>query len=161
MPVGFLPSPALPWMVGLSFLPFFLQFLGLGLGEALGQGLCGSALGISEGEAVRYGLVSEYYFYGQLFLALLALKVTYGLALAALRFMYPTADPPFARRVWQVGVGLSLVLLLLFLLTRTLPLPFFTPLGPALLSPAPLDPLSVLMVLPEPLLLYLYLRNRP
>ncbi len=59
-------------MVGLSLAPFLLQFLGLGLSEEIGQGLCGSALGVSEAEAVKYGLVSEYYFYGQLFLALLA-----------------------------------------------------------------------------------------
>ncbi len=159
--MGFLPSPGLPWIAGLSLLPFFLQFLGLSLGEVLGQGLCGSALGVSELEAVKYGLVNEYYLYGQLFLALLALKVTYALVLMALRFMYPEKDPPFAPWVWKVGVGLSLVLLLLFLATRTLPLPFSTPLGPALLSPAPLDPLSVLMVLPEPFLLGLYLRYRP
>lgn len=159
--VGFIPSPGLYWIVGLSLLPFFLQFLGLGLGEALGQGLCGSALGVSELEAVRYGLVSEYYVYGQLFLALLALKVTYALALLVLRFMFPQQDPPFARLVWGVGVGLSTVFLLLFLITRTLPLPFATPLGPALLSPAPLDPLSVMMVLPEPFLLWLYLRHPP
>lgn len=161
MPVGFIASPALHWIAGLNVLPFFLQFLGLGLGEALGQGLCGSALGVSEAEAVKYGLVSEYYFYGQLFLVLLALKVTYTLVLMAVRFMYPQKDPPFAGTVWRVGLGLSLTLLGLFLLTRTLSLPFSTPLGPALLSPAPLDPLSVLMVLPEPLLLYLYLRYRP
>lgn len=148
-------------MVGLSLAPFLLQFLGLGLSRELGQGLCGSALGVSEAEAVRYGLVSEYYFYGQLFLALLALKVTYALGLMVLRFMYPDQDPPFAPLVWRVGVGLSLVFLLLFLLTRTLPLPFATPVGLAFLSPAPLDPLSLLMVLPEPFLLWLFWRYRP
>ncbi|SDE95670.1 hypothetical protein SAMN04488243_11762 [Thermus arciformis] len=161
MPVGFLPSPALPRIAGLNLLPFFLQFLGLGLGETLGQGLCGSALGVSEAEAVRYGLVSEYYFYGQLFLILLALKVTYALGLVVLHFMYPGEDPSFAPLVWRLGVGLSLALLLLFLLTRTLPLPFATPLGLAFLSPAPLDPLSLLMVLPEPFLLWLFWRHRP
>gem|GEM_PF-2230708 len=88
-PVGFVPGPGLPWIAGLSVLPFFLQFLGLGLSERLGT------------------------------------------------------------------------LLLLFLLTRTLPLPFSTPLGPALLAPAPLDPLSLIMVLPEPLLLWLFWRYRP
>ncbi|RTH23755.1 hypothetical protein CSW42_00065, partial [Thermus scotoductus] len=31
----------------------------------------------------------------------------------------------------------------------------------ALLSPDPLDPLSVMMVLPEPFLLWLYCRHRP
>ncbi|MEZ0347472.1 MAG: hypothetical protein ABWJ90_03040 [Thermus sp.] len=159
--MGFVSGPGLAWVVGLSLLPFFLQFLGLGLGGALGQGLCGSALGLSEAEAVRYGLVSEYYFYGQLFLALLALKVTHALALVVLRFMYPDSEPPFAPQVWRVGVGLSLALLGLFLLTRTLPLPFATPLGLAWLAPAPLDPLSVLMVLPEPFLLGLYARFRP
>ncbi len=157
----FVAGPALPWMVALSLLPFFLQFLGLSLGEVLGQGLCGSALGISEAEAVRYGLVSEYYLYGQLFLLLLALKVTYALGLMVLRFMYPDQDPPFALGIWRLGMGLSLTMLLLFLLTRTLPLPFSTPLGPAVLAPAPLDPLSLLMVLPEPLLVGLYLRYRP
>ncbi|APD08425.1 MULTISPECIES: hypothetical protein [Thermus] len=161
MAVGFVSGPGLPWAVALSLLPFFLQFLGLGLGGALGQGLCGSALGITEAEAVRYGLVSEYYFYGQLFLALLALKATYALLLLVLRFMYPDQDPPFAPWVWRVGVGLSSVFLLLFLGTRTLPLPFSTPLGPAWLAPAPLDPLSLLMTLPEPLLLGLYLKHRP
>ena len=159
--MSFVPSRGLPWIAGLSLLPFFLQFLGLGLSDRLGQGLCGSALGVSEAEAVRYGLVSEYYFYGQLFLALLALKVTYALGLMVLRFMYPDQDPPFAPLVWRLGVGLSLTLLLLFLLTRTLPLPFTTPLGPALLSPARLDPLSLLMVLPEPVLLWLFWRYRP
>ncbi|MGC8876221.1 hypothetical protein [Thermus sp.] len=148
-------------MVGLSLSPFLLQFLGLGLSETLGQGLCGSALGVSEAEAVRYGLVSEYYFYGQAFLVLLALKVTYALGLWVLRLMYPGEDPPFAPLVWRVGVGLSLALLFLFLLTRTLPLPFPTPLGLAFLSPAPLDPLSLLMVLPEPFLLWLFWRHRP
>lgn len=161
MVVGFIAGRGLPWMVGLSVLPFALQFLGLGLGDKLGQGLCGSALGVSEAEAVMYGLVNEYYLYGQLFLVLLALKVTYALALWVLRYMYPDRDPPFAPLVWRLGVGLSGAFLLLFLVTRTLPLPFITPLGPALLSPAPLDPLSVIMVLPEPFLLGLYLRYRP
>ncbi|WP_117237059.1 hypothetical protein [Thermus sediminis] len=160
-PVGFIPGRDLPWIAGLSLLPFFLQFLGLGFADVLGEGLCGSALGVSEAEAVRYGLVSEYYLYGQLFLVLLALKVTYALGLLILRFMYPDQDPPFTPLVWRLGVGLSLTLLLLFLLTRTLPLPFPTPLGLALLSPAPLDPLSLLMVLPEPFLLGLLLRHRP
>ncbi len=159
--MGFVSGKGLPWIAGLSLLPFLLQFLGLGLSEKLGQGLCGSALFVSEVEAVRYGLVSEYYLYGQLFLILLALKVTYALGLMVLRFMYPDQDPPFAPLVWRVGVGLSLTLLALFLLTRTLPLPFSTPLGPAFLSPAPLDPLSLIMVLPEPLLLWLLWRLRP
>ncbi|MFN4072074.1 MAG: hypothetical protein ACK4G4_01430 [Thermus sp.] len=159
--MGFIAGRGLPWVVGLSFLPFFLQFVGLGLGGKLGQGLCGSALGVSEAEAVMYGLVSEYYLYGQLFLVLLALKVTYALGAWVLRLMYPHRDPPFAPLVWRLGVGLSGVFLLLFLVTRTLPLPFLTPLGPALLSPAPLDPLSLIMVLPEPFLLWLYFRHRP
>jgi len=159
--VAFVPGPGLPWVVGLSLSPFLLQFLGLGLAKELGPGLCGSALGVSEVEAVRYGLLNEYYFYGQLFLALLALKGTYALGLWVLRLMYPEEDPPFAPRVWRVGVGLSLALLLLFLLTRTLPLPSATPLGLAFLSPAPLDPLSLLMVLPEPFLLRLFWRYRP
>lgn len=81
-------------IAALEVLPFFLQFLGLGLSETLGEGLCGSALGVSEAEAVRYGLVSEYYFYGQAFLVLLALKATYALGLVLLRFMYPGEDPP-------------------------------------------------------------------
>lgn len=161
MKAGFLTSPALSWIAGLTLLPFFLQFLGLGLGQVLGPGLCGSALGVSELEAVQYGLVSEYYLYGQLFLIVLALKVTYALGLLTLRFMYPEADPPFALWFWRLGVGLSLLLLGLFLLTRTLPLPFATPVGPALLSPAPADPLSLIMVLPEPFLLWLFWRNRP
>ena len=148
-------------IAALEVLPFFLQFLGLGLSETLGEGLCGSALGVSEAEAVRYGLVSEYYFYGQAFLVLLALKATYALGLVLLRFMYPGEDPPFAPLVWRLGVGLSSALLLLFFLTRTLPLPFSTPLGPALLAPAPLDPLSLLMALPEIPLLYLLYRGRP
>ncbi len=145
----------------LEVLPFFLQFLGLGLSETLGEGLCGSALGVSEAEAVRYGLVSEYYFYGQAFLVLLALKAAYALGLVLLRFMYPEKDPPFAPLVWRLGVGLSSALLLLFFLTRTLPLPFPTFQGLALLSPAPLDPLSLLMAAPEPVLLGLLWRARP
>lgn len=159
--MGPIAGPWLPWVVGLELAPFFLQFLGLSLGEALGQGLCGSALGVSEVEAVRYGLVSEYFLYGRLFLVLLALKATYALALLVLRFMYPEEDPPFARGVWRVGVGLSWTYLGFFLLTRTLPLPLGTPLGPALLAPAPLDPLSLLMALPEVPLLYLLYRGRP
>ncbi|WP_337845055.1 MFS transporter, partial [Thermus sp.] len=103
--MGFIAGPWLPWVVGLELAPFFLQFLGLSLGEALGQGLCGSALGVSEVEAVRYGLVSEYFLYGRLFLVLLALKATYALALLVLRFMYPEEGPPFARGVWRVGGG--------------------------------------------------------
>ena len=147
-------------IAALEVLPFFLQFLGLGLSETLGEGLCGSALGVSEAEAVRYGLVSEYYFYGQAFLVLLALKATYALGLVLLRFMYPGEDPPFAPLVWRLGVGLSSALLL-FLLTRTLPLPFPTFQGLALLAPAPLDPLSLLMAAPEPFLLGLLWRARP
>ncbi|MDM7324657.1 MAG: hypothetical protein P3W93_006700 [Thermus sp.] len=159
--MGFIRSSGLRWIVGLSLLPFFLQFLGLSLGDTLGQGLCGSALGVSEAEAVMYGLVSEYYLYGQLFLILLALKVTYALALWVLHLMFPDREPPFAPLVWKIGVGLSGVFVFLFLITRTLPLPFFTPVGPALLSPAPLDSLSLMMVLPEPFLLALYFRYRP
>ena len=146
-------------IAALEVLPFFLQFLGLGLSETLGEGLCGSALGVSEAEAVRYGLVSEYYFYGQAFLV--ALKATYALGLVLLRFMYPGEAPPFAPLVWRLGVGLSSALLLLFLLTRTLPLPFPTFQGLALLAPAPLDPLSLLMAAPEPFLLGLLWRARP
>ena len=78
-----------------------------------------------------------------------------------LRFMYPGEDPPFAPLVWRLGVGLSSALLLLFLLTRTLPLPFPTFQGLALLAPAPLDPLSLLMAAPEPFLLGLLWRARP
>lgn len=157
-----LRHPFLPRLAFLETLPFLLQFLGLGLSQQLGEGLCGSALGIGEREAVRYGLVSEYYFYGQFFLLFLALKVTYALGLALLRFMYEKADPPgFEPLVWRLGVGLSWTFLLAFLLTRTLPLPFFTPVGLAWLSPAPLDPLSLLMVLPELPLLYLFYRLKP
>lgn len=147
-------------VAALELLPFLLQFLGLGLSKSLGPGLCGSALGVSELEAVRYGLVSEYYLYGQVFLVLLALKATYAFGLLLLRLMYEE-DPPFAPLVWKVGVGLSLTLLLLFALTRTLPLPFPTAQGLALLAPAPLDPLSLLMVLPEPFLLRLFWKSRP
>ncbi len=150
-----------PQVAALELLPFLLQFLGLGLSESLGAGLCGSALGVSEAEAVRYGLVSEYYLYGQIFLVFLTLKATYALGLLLLHFMYPEEDPPFAPLVWKAGVGLSLAFLILFALTRTLPLPLPTALGPALLAPAPLDPLSVLMVLPEPFLLLLLWRLRP
>ncbi len=157
-----LRHPLLPYIALLEALPFFFQFLGLGLSERLGQGLCGSAFGIGEGEAVRYGLVSEYYLYGQVFLLFLALKVTYALGLALLRFMYEKADPPgFEPLVWKLGVGLSWAFLLAFLLTRTLPLPFLTPVGLAWLSPAPLDPLSLLMVLPELPLLSLFYRLKP
>ena len=157
-----LRHPLLPYATFLEVLPFFLQFLGLGLSDRLGQGLCGSVFGAGEAEAVKYGLVSEYYFYGQFFLALLALKVTYALGLALLRFMYEKADPPgFEPLVWKLGVGLSWAFLLAFLLTRTLPLPFLTPVGLAWLSPAPLDPLSLLMVLPELPLLYLLYRLKP
>ncbi|MER3602907.1 MAG: hypothetical protein C4298_03250, partial [Thermus sp.] len=152
-----LRHPLLPYAALLEVLPFFFQFLGLGLSERLGQGLCGSAFGLGEKEAVRYGLVSEYYFYGQAFLALLSLKATYALGLSVLRFMYAKGDPPgFEPLVWKLGVGLSWTFLLAFLLTRTLPLPFLTPVGLAWLSPAPLDPLSLLMVLPELPLLYLF-----
>ena len=158
--VSFVSGKGFPWIAGLSLLPFLLQFLGLGLSDKLGQGLCGNALLVSEVEAVHYGLVSEYYLYGQLFLILLALKVTYALGLMALRLIYPEKDPPFALLLRRVGVGLSLTCLALFLLTRYFPLPFFTPLGLALLSPAPLDPLSLLMVLPEPFLLWILLRSR-
>ncbi|WP_028490735.1 hypothetical protein [Thermus islandicus] len=147
-----------PQVAALELLPFLLQFLGLGLSESLGPGLCGSALGVSEAQAVRYGLVSEYYVYGQVFLGFLALKATYAFGLLLLHFMYPEEDPPFAPLVGKAGVGLSLAFLLLFALTRTLPLPFPTAQGPALLAPAPLDPLSLLMVLPEPFLLRLFWR---
>lgn len=92
--VSFVSGKGFPWIAGLSLLPFLLQFLGLGLSDKLGQGLCGNALLVSEVEAVHYGLVSEYYLYGQLFLILLALKVTYALGLMALRLVYPEKDPP-------------------------------------------------------------------
>ncbi len=160
--MGFLTHPRLPWVAGLEVLPFFLQFLGLGSSETLGEGLCGSALLVSEAEAVRYGLVSEYFFYGRFFLLLLSLKITYALGLMIFWFMYQGGNPPrFEALVWRIGMGLSGILLLAFLLTRTLPLPFSTPLGPALLAPAPLDPLTLLMVLPELPLLYLFLQFRP
>jgi hypothetical protein len=157
-----LRHPLLPYAALLETLPFFLQFLGLGLADRLGQGLCGSVFGVGEKEAVMYGLVSEYYLYGQVFLVLLALKVTYALGLALLRFMYEKGEPPgFEPLVWGLGAGLSWAFLLAFLLTRTLPLPFPSPLGLAWLSPAPLDPLSLLMVLPELPLLYLLYKLRP
>lgn len=146
-------------MVGLSLAPFLLQFLGLGLSEEIGQGLCGSALGVSEAEAVKYGLVSEYYFYGQLFLASWPeghLRLAHGPPPHV-----PRPGPSLRPLAVAARGGPFPGLLLLFLLTRTLPLPFATPLGLAFLSPAPLDPLSLLMVLPEPFLLWLLWRYRP
>lgn len=149
--------PYLTWVALLEALPFSLQVLGLGLGGGIGEGLCGSAL-LSEAEAVRYGLVSGYVLYARLFLLLLALKLAYALGLALLSFM---GWVRLSRGLWRVGVALSALPLLGFLLTRTLPLPFLTPLGPALLPPAPLDPLALLMLLPELPLLGLLLRLRP
>lgn len=142
----------------LSVLPFAIQFVGIGFSDALGEGLCGSAFGVPLREAVLYGLVSEYYYYGQFFLLLLSLKAAYALGLLIHGFLEGSpALPPWAQRA---GVALSALYLGAFLLTRTLPLPFLTPAGPALLSPAPLDPLSVMMVLPEPFLLWRLLQPR-
>ncbi|TBH21884.1 hypothetical protein [Thermus thermamylovorans] len=143
----------------LSVLPFAIQFVGIGFSDALGEGLCGSVFGIPLREAVLYGLVSEYYYYGQFFLLLLSLKAAYALGLLIQGSLAENpALPSWARRA---GLALSALYLGAFLLTRTLPLPFVTPVGPALLSPAPLDPLSAMMVLPEPFLLWLLLRGRP
>lgn len=152
--MGFLPVHAKVAL--LSILPFVIQFVGIGFSETLGEGLCGSALGVPLREAVLYGLVSEYYYYGQLFLLLLSLKTAYALGLVIQGFLEGHPRLPLWGR--RVGVALSLLYLGSFVLTRTLPLPFATPVGWAFVSPAPLDPLSLLMVLPEPFLLWLLRR---
>lgn len=147
-------------IAALEVLPFFLQFLGLGLSETLGEGLCGSALGVSEAEAVRYGLVSEYYFYGQAFLVLLALKATYALGLVLLRFMYPGRTP--LRPPGVAARGGALLGPPPPLPPHPHPAPSLPHLpGPGPPRPRPLDPLSLLMAAPEPFLLGLLWRARP
>ncbi|MCS6868114.1 hypothetical protein [Thermus sp.] len=118
-------------------LPFFLQLLGLG-DTPLGGGLCGEVFRVGD---PSLALQTPGFWYGLLFMLLLALELGFGLSLLLLPLLEVRLSPGWLRG----GRYLVGLLLLLFLLTRTAGLPFPGPSGWAL-EPAPLDPLSLLLV---------------
>ncbi|TBH17595.1 hypothetical protein [Thermus thermamylovorans] len=118
-------------------LPFFLQLLGFGE-TPLGGGLCGDMFA---GRDLPLDQQPAGFWYGVLFMFLLAAQLGYGLSLLLLPLLEVRLGPGWLR----VGRGLVGTLLLLFLLTRTTGLPTPGPVGWRL-EPAPLDPLSLLLV---------------
>lgn len=118
-------------------LPFFLQLLGLG-DTPLGGGLCGEVFRV---EDPALALQTPGFWYGLLFMILLALQLGYGLSLLLLPLLEIRLGPGWLR----VGRYLVGGLFLLFLLTRLTGLPAPGP-GGWVLERAPLDPLSLLLV---------------
>ncbi|GAA5334135.1 MULTISPECIES: hypothetical protein [Thermus] len=118
-------------------LPFFLQLLGLG-DTPLGGGLCGE---VFRQKDPALALQTPGFWYGLLFMLLLALELGYGLSLLLLPLLEVRLGPAWLR----TGRFLVGALLALFFLTRTTGLPLPTPTG-VVLEPAPLDPLSLLLV---------------
>lgn len=118
-------------------LPFFLQLLGFG-DTPLGGGLCGE---VFRAKDPALALRTPGFWYSLLFMALLALELGYGLSLLLLPFLEVRPGRGWVR----AGRYLVGALLALFLLTRTTGLPIPGPQG-LVLEPAPLDPLSLLLV---------------
>lgn len=118
-------------------LPFFLQLLGLG-DTPLGGGLCGEVFRVGD---PGLALQTPGFWYGLLFMILLALQLGYGLSLLLLPLLEIRLGPGWLR----VGRYLVGALLLLFLFTRLTGLPAPGP-GGWVLERAPLDPLSLLLV---------------
>ncbi|WP_114313078.1 hypothetical protein [Thermus caldifontis] len=121
----------------LLILPFFLQLLGFGK-TPLGGGLCGD-LFLAQNPALAFQTPG--FWYGVLFMGLLALQMGYGLALLLL----PLLEVPIGSGWLRLGRGLVGLLFLLFLLTRTTGLPTPGP-GGWVLEPVGVDPLSLLLV---------------
>lgn len=121
----------------LFILPFFLQLLGFGK-TPLGGGLCGE-LFLAQNPALAFQTPG--FWYGVLFMGLLALQLGYGLGLLLL----PLLEVPIGRAWLRLGQYLVGLLFGLFLLTRTTGLPTPGP-GGWVLEPAPADPLSFLLV---------------
>ncbi|MFN4070501.1 MAG: hypothetical protein ACK4HT_02910 [Thermus caldifontis] len=118
-------------------LPFFLQLLGFG-NTLLGGGLCGE-LFLAQNPALAFQTPG--FWYGLLFMGLLALQLGYGLSLILLPLLEVSVGPAW-RRLGRYLVG---VMAGLFLLTRTTGLPAPGP-GGWVVEPAPVDPLSLLLV---------------
>lgn len=121
----------------LLLLPFFLQLLGFG-NTPLGGGLCGE-LFLVQNPALA--LKTPGFWYGALFMGLLALQLGYGLSLLLLPLLEVPVGPAWLR----LGRYLVGLLFSLFLLSRTLGLPTPGPTG-WVLEPASVDPLSLLLV---------------
>jgi hypothetical protein len=121
----------------LLILPFFLQILGFGE-TPLGGGLCGEVFRLKD---PALALQSPGFWYGLLFMVLLALELGFGLALLLL----PLLEVPLGPGWLKAGRYLVGALVLLFLLTRTTGLPVPGE-GGLVLERAPLDPLSLLLV---------------
>jgi len=118
-------------------LPFFLQLLGLG-DTPLGGGLCGEVFRVKD---PAWALTAPGFWYGVLFMLLLALELGFGLSLLLLPLLGERPGAGWLR----AGRYLVGTLLVLFLLTRTTGLPAPAA-GGWVLEPAPLDPLSLLLV---------------
>ncbi|TFU16316.1 hypothetical protein [Thermus tengchongensis] len=118
-------------------LPFFLQLLGLG-DTPLGGGLCGEVFRVRD---PALALQTPGFWYGLLFMLLLALQLGYGLSLLLLPLLEVRLGPGWLR----VGRYLVGVMGGLFLLTRITGLPAPGP-GGWVLERAPVDPLSLLLV---------------
>ncbi|MFN4072207.1 MAG: hypothetical protein ACK4G4_02115 [Thermus sp.] len=121
----------------LFILPFFLQLLGFGR-TPLGGGLCGE-LFLAQNPSLAFQTPG--FWYGLLFMGLLALQLGYGLSLLLLPLLEVPIGPAW-RRLGRYLVG---VMVGLFLLTRTTGLPAPGP-GGWVLERAPVDPLSLLLV---------------
>lgn len=117
-------------------LPFFLQLLGMG-NTPLGGGLCGE---VFQAKDMALALQTPGFWYGLLFMFLLALQLGFGLSLLLLPLLEVSLGASWIR----FGRYLVGTLVLLFLLTRTVGLPIPGP-GGWILERAPLDALSLLL----------------
>ncbi len=104
----------------------------------MGGGLCGEVFRLKD---PALALKTPGFWYGLLFMVLLALELGFGLSLLLLPLLEVRPGKGWIR----AGRYLVGTLLLLFLLTRTTGLPAPGP-GGWTLEPAPLDPLSLLLV---------------
>ncbi|GAB5603868.1 hypothetical protein FJNA_23940 [Thermus sp. FJN-A] len=104
----------------------------------MGGGLCGE---VFRAQDPALALKTPGFWYGLLFMVLLALQLGYGLSLLLL----PLLEVPLGPGWLRGGRYLVGTLFVLFLLTRTTGLPAPGP-GGLVLERAPLDPLSLLLV---------------
>lgn len=132
-------SPKVRWAAALLIAPFFLQLLGVG-DTFLGGGLCGELFG----NEIPFGLQEAGFWYAVMFMMLLMFQLMYGAFLLLTRLLEIPGS--MERGTYLGGVWLVGLITLLFILTRTTGLPTPSPQGFALGAPAPVDPLSLILI---------------